>query len=249
MKLTFLGTRGEIEARTRRHAMHSSLRVSYRGRAIVVDCGEDWRGRVSELGGRAIVVTHAHPDHAFGLADGAPCPVYATAESWAAITRYPIPESDRHLVKPRQRFVLHGIELEAFPVAHSIRAPAVGYRNAAGRATIFYAPDLVFIPDRADALRGADAYVGDGATLTRSFVRRRDDILIGHAPIRTQLTWCSREGVPRAIITHCGSQIVAGDEAALAEEVDGMARERGIRAEIAYDGMEVVLRGGFRTGR
>src|SRR5437660_1496849 len=32
MKLTFLGTRGEIEARTRRHHRHSSLLVSYRGK-------------------------------------------------------------------------------------------------------------------------------------------------------------------------------------------------------------------------
>jgi hypothetical protein len=31
MELTFLGTRGEIDARTRRHWMHTSLLVSYRG--------------------------------------------------------------------------------------------------------------------------------------------------------------------------------------------------------------------------
>jgi hypothetical protein len=31
MKLTFLGTRGEIEARTSRHHMHSSLMVSHQG--------------------------------------------------------------------------------------------------------------------------------------------------------------------------------------------------------------------------
>jgi hypothetical protein len=27
-----------------------------------------------------------------------------------------------------------------------------------------------------------------------------------------QIGWCAKEGVPRAIITHCGSEIVAGDE-------------------------------------
>ena len=41
-------------------------------------------------------------------------------------------------------------------------------------------------------------------------VVRRDGALIGHAPIRTQLEWCAREGVRRGVFTHCGSGIVAG---------------------------------------
>ena len=39
MKLTFLGTRGEIEKRTRRHRIHTSLMVSYRGVDVMIDCG------------------------------------------------------------------------------------------------------------------------------------------------------------------------------------------------------------------
>ena len=39
MKLTFLGTRGEIEARTRGHRMHSSLLLSYRRAKVMIDCG------------------------------------------------------------------------------------------------------------------------------------------------------------------------------------------------------------------
>ena len=52
---------------------------------------------------------------------------------------------------------------------HSILAPAVGYRVSAGHACIFYAPDLIFIHDRAAALKEVQIYIGDGATLTRSF--------------------------------------------------------------------------------
>lgn len=51
----------------------------------MLDCGADWLGRVARLRPSAIVLTHAHPDHAAGLADGAPCPVYATAETWDRI--------------------------------------------------------------------------------------------------------------------------------------------------------------------
>lgn len=97
MKITFLGTRGYIEARTRRHHMHSALMISYYGRRVMIDCGEDWLGEVGDLN-------------------------------------------------------------------------------------------------------------------------------------------------PRALFTHCGSRIVKGDERSLGAQIREMAEERGVEAEIAYDGMEVVLR-------
>lgn len=67
MKLVFLATRGEIGAHTRRHRRHTSLVVSYRGRRVVIDAGRDWLGSPGNLRPKAIVVAHAHPDHADGL--------------------------------------------------------------------------------------------------------------------------------------------------------------------------------------
>jgi hypothetical protein len=134
-----------------------------------------------------------------------------------------------------------GSHFEAFPVEHSILSPAVGYRVSAGRACIFYAPDLIFIHERSAALKSVQLYIGDGATVTRSFIRKRGKALIGHSPVRTQLTWCEKEGVPRAIITHCGSEIVTGDEREIAAKVCVMATERAIEVRIAYDGMKLTL--------
>lgn len=243
MKLVFAGTRGEIEARTRRHRMHTSLLVSYRGRRVMVDAGADWLGRLDELAPRAVVVTHAHPDHAWGLKEGSPAPVWATAEAWDAMKGYPIPDEDRHVVEPRLPFEpVDGIIFEAFAVEHSIRAPAVGYRITAGVVAVFHAPDLVYVHDRSEALGGCSLFVGDGATMKRSFVRKRGDALIGHAPVYTQLGWCQKEGVPRMIVTHCGSEIVTGDERVLAARLREWARQRGVEAGFAHDGMELVLR-------
>jgi len=50
------------------------------------------------------------------------------------------------------------------------------------------------------------------------------------------------EGVPRAVITHCGSEIVRGDERKLGAKLRAMAKERGVQAEFAHDGLQVVLR-------
>lgn len=239
MKLRFLGTRGEIEKRTRRHYMHTSLMISYRGADVMIDCGLDWLGKFERLHPDAIVLTHAHPDHAWGLKHGAPCPVHAPDKTWETLTSCRV--EDRHLIKERIPTKICGITFEAFAVEHSILAPAVGYRVSAGRARIFYVPDLVFIHDRAAALKNVQLYIGDGATVTRSFIRRRGNTLIGHAPVRTQLTWCEKEGVPRAIITHCGSEIVTGDERKLSVQLRALAAERGMKVCIAYDGMELNL--------
>ena len=244
MKLTFLGTRGEIEARTPRHSMHTSLLVEYRGGRVMIDAGADWRDAIHELRPRphGVVITHAHPDHAWGLEAGSPAPVWATEEAWEAMKEYAIEEDSRHRVLPRAPFEIRGITFEAFPVEHSIRAPAVGYRITAGRVTVWYGPDLVYIHEREDALEGCRIYIGDGATMTQSFVRRRGKALVGHTPVRTQLTWCQKEGVPRAIISHCGKEIVEADEATITEQLQDMAEDRGVRAELAHDGLEVVLR-------
>jgi hypothetical protein len=107
--------------------------------------------------------------------------------------------------------------------------------------TLGESPDVVAIHDRHAALHGAEFDIGDGATIQRSMVRRRDGALIGHAPITTQLGWCATEGVGRAIFTHCGSEIVKGDERRLAPRVRRLARERGLDARVAHDGLQMPL--------
>ena len=85
----------------------------------MIDCGADWLKALRSVSPTAIVLTHAHPDHAFGLAAGAPCPVYATGETWSLIDRYPI--GDRRIITVRVRFTIGDVTFEAFPVHHSIR--------------------------------------------------------------------------------------------------------------------------------
>ncbi|HYZ27281.1 MAG TPA: MBL fold metallo-hydrolase [Geminicoccaceae bacterium] len=240
MKLTFLGTRGNIDACSPIHRRHTALLVSYHGRDVMIDCGSDWRGRLDEIAPRAVVVTHAHPDHALGLKDGTRCPVLATAEAWQEMAAWPI--AHRRVVQPRRPVAIEGITFEAFPVEHSLHAPAVGYRVRAGRVGIFYGPDVVFIREREAALSGLRLFIGDGATLTRPLIRRRGEHLISHTPVRTQLTWCGEAGIRRAIITHCGSEIVTTDAAGIAAQVSAMGEQRGVEASVAHDGMTLVLR-------
>jgi phosphoribosyl 1,2-cyclic phosphodiesterase len=239
MELTFLGTRGEIDVRSRLHRRHSALLVRHSSARIMIDCGADWLRRFRAVKPTAIVLTHAHDDHAAGLAEGAPCPVYATKETWDLLRRFPI--RDRRRIVPGKSLIIGGLHFQAFRVKHSIRAPAVGYRVSAGSGSFFYVPDVAIIPHAAHALRHIDVYIGDGATMRRSMVRHKGGTLIGHAPITAQLTWCEKQQVRRAIFTHCGSPIVRGDARRLNAWIRQLGRAHGIDARFARDGERLAF--------
>jgi len=79
------------------------------------------------------------------------------------------------------------LKFEAIPVQHSIRAPAAGFKVSSQDASFFYVPDIAAFPGASMALRGVQLYIGDGATVTRPMLRKRNGTLIGHAPIVQQL--------------------------------------------------------------
>ena len=245
--ITFLGTRGEIEIRSRRHRRHSSLLIQHNDARIMIDCGADWLGRLSIVAPTAIILTHAHPDHAWGLAEGTPCPVYAAKETLDLLHRFPI--HDRREMPLQKSVMIGGVKFKAYSVQHSIRAPAVGYRVSAKGICFFYVPDVAGLPDAAYTLRGIDVYIGDGSTMKRSMVRTKKGALIGHAPMTVQLSWCKMAGVRRAIFTHCGSPIVRGKPRVLSAAVRRLGREQGIDARLACDGTCLSLPGGGRHGR
>lgn len=219
--------------------MHSAATVSGGKGRILIDCGEDWLGRAGRFRPVAILISHAHDDHAAGLKRGAACGVYASAEAWNAMAAWPL--AMRYVVPPRHPFALAGLLIEAWPVQHSLLAPAVGYRIAAGSSRIFYVPDVAHLPNPAAALRDVDVYVGDGATLDRPLIRRRGSVSIGHATIRTQLEWCAAAGVENAVFTHCGSGIVRSGPRESAVMLAAMAGGLGVRARFAYDGLRVTV--------
>jgi phosphoribosyl 1,2-cyclic phosphodiesterase len=242
VKITFLGTRGYIDIRTKKHYRHTATLIEYNRKRVLIDCGIDWLGRLKKIDPHAIILTHAHPDHAWGLQKGAPCPVYATRDSWYVKELKKFPIKNKITITDRQIFTIGAITFEVFSEVHSLRCPAVGYRITAGKVTIFYAGDLVSINERHDALKNIQLYIGDGATIVRSMVRAKDGKLFGHTPIKTQLGWCKKEQVPRAIFTHCGTQIVSAKPSVAEEKIELLGHEFGVHASIAYDGMGLILK-------
>ncbi len=237
MILHFLGSRGCIDQRSSRHWRHSAMMITQGRERILVDCGEDWLDELDSLRPDAVILTHAHPDHTGGLERGAPCPVWATPGCWQSLDALPVAE--RRLLHPGQPTAVAALQLTPCPLAHSVRAPAVGLLLDEGAHRIFYSPDVAELSDPATTLRDVSLYIGDGASFDASLLRVENGNLCGHAPIPSQLDWCAAACVKRALFTHCGEEIVSGSHEEMNKRLENLGKERGIEAALAFDGLEV----------
>jgi ribonuclease BN (tRNA processing enzyme) len=242
MRLQFYGTKGYVEESSRAHAGHSAFVLEEVGFRLLCDFGQNRKGMLSRVRPDAIFVSHAHPDHAWGLEEGTDAPVYASAITHELLAKLPI--QNRVIVAPDSPADLGPFRLTAFPVMHSVRCPATAARIAIGGFTLVYSGDIVAFEDPEAALSGADFYIGDGSTLTGSLVRRhKSGVLIGHTTVRAQLGWLARHGIPRAIFSHFGKGPIEMGEPALEQALGELATSPppGFAVMAAYDGMELEI--------
>jgi ribonuclease BN (tRNA processing enzyme) len=242
MLLQFFGTKGYVEESSRGHSGHSAFLLEEAGFRLLCDFGQNRKGMLSRIRPDAIFLSHAHPDHAWGLEEGTDAPVYASEITHEILAKLPI--RNRVTLSPENSADLGPFRLTPFPVLHSVRCPGIAARIVTGGFTLVYSGDVVAFEDPDAALAGADLYIGDGSTLTGSLVRRHPSgALIGHTTVRAQLGWLARHGIPRAIFSHFGKQpIEMGDallEAALAELAT--TPPPGCAVTAAFDGLELEV--------
>lgn len=243
MKLTFLGTRGGISARSKEHNKHSSLIISNKGHHIMIDCGADWLASIRNIKNKykpeGLLLTHAHPDHAAGIKKGNFCLTYASHQTIKDLASYPIKQFI-HVSFGCSYKIADVFTCTPYFVEHSINAPAVGWKITDGRITIFYVPDVAKIEDLS-ILKDVDYYIGDGAIIKRSMlVRKKDHHITGHASIKEQINWCAKAGIKNMIVTHCGTEIVTANKAQIIKQLRQLAKPYNIRIRLAYDGLTIA---------
>lgn len=231
MKLTFLGTKGEIEEFTDRHRFHASLLVESGDARLLIDYGMLHRYTLEELHPDVVLITHAHPDTYAWLKQDirTDVPVWVTRET-LEYGKFRPPNAK--LMEPREERQIGPVTWQCYRVIHSIRCPAVGFKLRAEGKTLVYNSDLVDIIDRDHVLRDVHWYIGDGSAIRANLVRKRDDKVFGHTRITTQINWCKAYGIMNIIFTHLGKETIAKEEEFSREHPEAI---------LAYDGMELVI--------
>jgi len=156
-----------------------SILIEHAGKTILVDTSSDFRQQALRANIRrldAVLITHCHVDHVFGLDDIRPLnfrygamPIFANEIAWVDLRRIfqyifepthfggGLPQLIPHTVVHRAPFSIGEVEVTPLEVIHG-KLPVVAYRFN----DFAYATDLKTIPpDSMDGLRGLDVLVLD----------------------------------------------------------------------------------------
>jgi ribonuclease BN (tRNA processing enzyme) len=244
MRLHFYGTKGYVEEESRAHSGHSAFTVEAEGFRLLCDFGQNRKGLLPTIRPDAVFLSHAHPDHAWGLEEGTDVPVHASAITHAITKDLPI--RSRVTLDAEKTVAAGPFRLTAFPVVHSVRCPCTAVRIESPGLVVVYSGDIISFERPEAALAGAGLYIGDGSTLKGSLVRRHPTgALMGHTTVRAQLGWLGKFGIGRAFFSHFGKGPIEMGEPALKKALEELAREKapGCEVSAARDGLKVEISG------
>lgn len=188
---------------------HSSLMLTYGGETLVIDAPDEIVEMLAlrKIRPQYLLITHGHPDHSAGLKNltSTQLNVFATNRAWKDISDVKDMPFKKRVVTPNQRFQIAGFVVTPHKVAHSTVCPTIAYKIRVGERTLFYAPDVLDIPNKTKILKDVDIYIGDGSSLNRTIVRKdKRGTEVGHASMKEQISWAQKAEIPEVLFTHIG---------------------------------------------
>ncbi len=213
-----------------------SILIEHAGKTILVDTSSDFRQQALRANIRrldAVLITHCHVDHVFGLDDIRPLnfrygamPIFANEIAWVDLRRIfqyifepthfggGLPQLIPHTVVHLAPFSIGEIEVTPLEVIHG-KLPVVAYRFN----DFAYATDLKTIPpDSMDGLRGLDVLVLDCVRIKPHST---------HLNLEEALAIIEDLRPRRAYLTHLNHDILHERDSRLLPE----------NVEFAYDGL------------
>jgi ribonuclease BN (tRNA processing enzyme) len=231
MRVTILGTRGEIEQTAPYHSRHSGILVDG---ALLVDCGErEFLDRTPE----AVLITHLHPDHAYFVRAGterppAGIPIYA-----------PEGYKDYGLKVLEGPAVIAGCRVQPVPSHHSLKVRSQAYVIARGASKILYTGDMVWInKDFHHFFEGLDLVITEASYFRKGGLVIQDKgtgQIYGHTGT-PDLVRVFKDFCRRIVLVHFGGWFYK-DIRRAREALRELGRANGVRIEAGRDGGEIAV--------
>jgi phosphoribosyl 1,2-cyclic phosphate phosphodiesterase len=255
MRVTFLGTGTSVGVPMigcgcatcasddfRDQRLRTGLMIEDGESRLIVDISADFRQqalreKIDRLD--ALLITHCHADHVFGLDDirplnfrHGPIPVYASENTWRQLREVfsyifktehvggGLPQVIPHTIEGD--FQIGGLKISPLPVIHG-RSVVTGFRFGNGRSEIAFVTDCNIIPEETLAkMHGLDLLIIDA-------LRYRPHPT--HLHLEQTLAYIAHLQPRAALLTHIGHEIKFA-------ETSG-SLPAGV--ELAYDGLKIEL--------
>jgi phosphoribosyl 1,2-cyclic phosphate phosphodiesterase len=255
MKITFLGTGTSVGVPMigcecevcasndpRDNRSRTGLMIENGGGRLVIDVSADFRQqalreKIDRLD--ALLITHCHADHVFGLDDIRPfnfrhgaIPLYASESTWRGLRRVfyyvferehiggGLPQLTPQLIEGE--FETCGLRVTPVPVIHG-KGEVTGFRFSDGDRSLAFITDCNLIPDSSlEKLRELDLLIIDA-------LRYKPHPT--HLHVEQTLRYIADVKPRRALLTHIGHDI---------KHIEA-SRHLPENVEIAYDGLRVEL--------
>jgi phosphoribosyl 1,2-cyclic phosphate phosphodiesterase len=220
----------------------TGLMIESKDRRLIIDISADFRRqaldqKIDRID--ALLITHCHADHIFGLDDirpfnfrHGPIPVYASEDTWRSLRRVfsyifesshiggGLPQIIPHTL--RDDFSLCGLQVTPFPVIHG-KSEVTGYRFSDGETSFAFVTDCNQIPPESmDRMRGLDLLIIDA-------LRYKPHPT--HLHLDQTLAYISELNPRRALLTHISHDI---------KHLEA-SRDLPEGVELAYDGLKIEL--------
>lgn len=215
-----------------------SILIEHNGKTILVDTSSDFRQQALRANIRkvdAVLITHCHVDHVFGLDDIRPLnfrygamPIFANEIAWIDLRRIfqyifkpthfggGLPQLIPHTVYNNAPFCIGDIEITPLEVIHG-KLPVIAYRFN----NFAYATDLNFISDETIAgLQGLDVLVLDCVRLKPHST---------HLGLNEALEYAERINAKKTYLTHLNHDVMFERDSSLLPD----------SVNFAYDGLMI----------
>lgn len=246
MKITILGTRGEIEATAPRHSKHSGVLVDD---LLLFDVGEPV---FLERNPDAVFITHLHLDHAYFTRHHESVPKM-TAVFYAP---EPYPAEGKSQMKVLDApFAWNGYTITPIPTEHSLKVKSQAYVIEKSGVSVLYTGDLFWIEKKYHHLFGQfDLVITDGSYLKEGGMIRRSKTCShedGVAECSTTEPF-GHTGIPdlirffapytqRILFVHFGSWFYKAGAHDARAAIENLGRQYGVETLVGYDGMQVTI--------
>ena len=226
MKITILGTRGEIDSYSKAHKNHSGILIDN----MLFDVGEE---DYLKYNPKVIFVTHFHPDYAYFVKDKKDIPdvtIYAP-ENYDGV----------NVIKPLESVKVGRYRVTSIPTIHSKKVKSTAYLIENSKK-VLYTGDMIWIrKSYHDRIKNLDLAIVDASFIRKGGMIRRDKDtgeIYGHNGVPDLVRLFKRLGCKRIILTHFGEWIFDDHSE---EKVKDLEDEYNIPIEIGVDNMTVEL--------